>query len=168
MNLRNDENNFGYEEINEIIPINSHIQEDFVMENDGIALMQQEEDVIKAGHEGNKHQLFGIKDLKIVAAKKASKRKRQRTCSKCHNTGHTQCTCPVYIDNKPCTTSFECSPVDPPMNDSTNSRLSHDVLVRLQPYAYIEGELPEVEYSEEVAKLEKNHRIMDWFPKANW
>ena len=40
-------------------------------------LMQQQEDVIKAGHEGNKFQLFGIQDPKIVAAKGAQKGKRQ-------------------------------------------------------------------------------------------
>ena len=26
----------------------------------------------------------------------------------------------------------------------------------------------QVEYTEEVAKLEKNRRIVDWFPKADW
>ncbi|KAJ8435026.1 hypothetical protein Cgig2_027235 [Carnegiea gigantea] len=132
------------------------------------AFMQQEEYVIKAGHEGNKRQLYGIKDPKIVAAKGAPKGKRQRTCSKCHNTGHTQRTCPVYVGTKPCTISLECSPIDPLKNDSTNSRSAHDVLMRLQPYAYTEGELPQVEYSEEGAKLEKNHCIVDWLPKADW
>jgi len=57
---------------------------------------------------------------------------------------HTQCTCHVYVGTKLCTMSLECSPVDPPKNDSTNSRLAHDVLIRLQPYPYAEGELPQV------------------------
>ena len=36
MDLSNDESNFGYGEINETIPINSHIQEDFMVEDDGM------------------------------------------------------------------------------------------------------------------------------------
>lgn len=36
MDLSNDEINFGYEEINETIPINSHMQEDFMIKNDGM------------------------------------------------------------------------------------------------------------------------------------
>ncbi|KAJ8433002.1 hypothetical protein Cgig2_028587 [Carnegiea gigantea] len=154
MNLSNDESNFGYEEINETIPIDSHVQEDFIIEDDGIIFQVVaffDEYVIKAGHEGNKCQLYGIKDPKIIVAKGVPKGKRQRTSGKCHNTGHTQRTCPFYVGTKPCTINLECSPVDPLKNDSTNSRSARDV-----------------EYSEEVAKLKKNHCIVDWFPKADW
>ncbi|KAJ8423717.1 hypothetical protein Cgig2_002089 [Carnegiea gigantea] len=197
MDLSNDESNFGHGKINETIPVNSHIREDFMIEDDEMyfssfsdqipsgcvlrrwtvgavehttlnedTLMQQEEDVIEAGHEGNKHQRFGIKDPIIVAVKAAPKGKRQRTCSKCHDPGHTQHTCPVYVDTKPCTTSLECSPVDPPKNDNINSRSTRDVRIRLQPYAYTECRIffnlqLKEEYSEEVPKLEKNRRIVD-------
>ncbi|KAJ8428815.1 hypothetical protein Cgig2_028020 [Carnegiea gigantea] len=86
----------------------------------------------------------------------------------CHNTSHTKHTCPVYVNTKPYTISLECFPINPPKNDSTNSRSTHDVLIRLQPYAYTEGERQQVEYSEEVAKLEKNCHIVDLFPKVDW
>jgi len=36
MDLSNDKSNFGYEEINETIPVNSHVQEDFMTEDDGM------------------------------------------------------------------------------------------------------------------------------------
>ncbi|KAJ8436680.1 hypothetical protein Cgig2_025510 [Carnegiea gigantea] len=191
MDLSNNDSNFGYVEINETILINSSIQEDFVQIPSGCilrwwtlgamehitlnedALMQQEEDDIKLGHEGKKRQLFGIKYPKIVAAKGAPKGKRQRTYSKCYNTGHTQCTCPIYVGTKPCTISLESSHVDLPNNVSTDSRSTRDMLLRLQPYAHIEGELSQLMiniyvYSEEVAKLEKNRCIVDWFLKAAW
>ncbi|KAJ8434675.1 LOW QUALITY PROTEIN: hypothetical protein Cgig2_030061 [Carnegiea gigantea] len=153
MDLSNDESNFGCVEINDTIPINSHIQEDFMVEDDGM------------GAEG----------------------KRQRTCSKCHNIGHTQRTYPVYVGTKPCTISLECSHVDSLNNVSTNSRSTHDVLISfmltLRGATAVNDQYLcriffnlllkilinfMVEYREEVAKSEKNHHIVDWFRKANW
>ena len=36
MDLSNDESNFGYGEISKTIPVNSHIQKDFMTEDDGM------------------------------------------------------------------------------------------------------------------------------------
>ncbi|KAJ8434097.1 hypothetical protein Cgig2_005776 [Carnegiea gigantea] len=160
MDLSNDDSNFGYGEINERIPINSHIQEDFMVEDDGImkqipsgcilrrwtldpvehitlnedALMQQEEDVIKASYEGKKRQLFGIKDPKIVATKGTPKGKGKGLV-----VSHTRHTCLVYVGTKPCTISLQYSHVDPVNNVSTNSRSARDVLMRLSLMLTLRG-----------------------------
>jgi len=45
-------------------------------------------------------KLFRIGDPKFVVAKGTPKGKRQRTCTKCHNTSHTQRTCPAMVGSK--------------------------------------------------------------------
>jgi len=100
-------------------------------------IVQQEEDVNITGHEGNNHELFGIGDPKFVIAKGALKGKSQQTCTKCQNTGHTQHTCPAMVGTK----HPECSILESQNHDSVKSKLAQDVLMRLQPYAYIEGQL---------------------------
>ena len=69
------------------------------MENvflDEDSIVAQEDDVSITGHEGNNRKLFEIGDPKFVVAKGSPKRKKQRICTKCHNTGHNQRTCMSY------------------------------------------------------------------------
>ena len=69
-------------------------------------ILDQEDDATITGHEGNKRKHFGIGDPKFVIAKGAPKGKKQRVCTKCHNTGHNQCTCPTMVGSKRSECSF--------------------------------------------------------------
>ena len=97
-------------------------------------ILEQQDDVSITGHEGNKCKLFGIGDPKFVVAKGAPKGKRQQTC-------HTQRTCPAMVGSK----RPECFLLESQNHDTiNNSNLAQDVLMRLQPYAYTEGELQQL------------------------
>jgi len=114
------------------------------MENvylDEDSIVAQEDDLSITGHEGNKRKLFGIGDPKFVVAKGAPKGKKRRICTKCHNAGHNQRTCPTMSASK----RPECYLHKPQNHDwGNNSNFARDVLMRLQPYAYIKGELQQV------------------------
>ncbi|KAJ8446978.1 hypothetical protein Cgig2_006606 [Carnegiea gigantea] len=104
--------------------------------------------------------------------------------NKCRAIGHTRCTCPKNANckfagkepladfdlNEVYRTSPQYSPTNSPEDiiGKNNSVLVREKLMSVMPNFYVDGEISNVVYTEEVENLDANPEIVDRFPKKDW